>query len=119
MKPPTLSDRLVVRDRPTYRSPLIYQNWRSLLFLHWEYNVEAIQNTLPEGLRVDTFAGKAYIGIVAFFMQDVHPRFLPTLPGLSHFQELNVRTYVYDDRGVPGVWFYSLDANQWLAVQAA
>jgi uncharacterized protein len=119
MKPPTLSDRLAVRDRPTYRSPLIYQSWRSLLFLHWEYNVEAIQSTLPVGLRVDTFAGKAYIGVVPFFMQDVYPRLLPTLPGLSDFQELNVRTYVYDDRGVPGVWFYSLDANQWLAVQAA
>jgi uncharacterized protein YqjF (DUF2071 family) len=97
----------------------MYQNWRNLLFLHWEYDVEAIQNTLPEGLRVDTFAGKAYIGIVPFFMQDVRPHFFITIPGLSDFQELNVRTYVYDDRSIPGVWFYSLDANQWLAVQAA
>ncbi len=93
----------------------MYQNWRNLLFLHWEYDVEAIQSTLPEGLRVDTFAGKAYLGIVPFFMEDVHPRFFPTIPGLSDFQEVNVRTYVSDHRGIPGVWFYSLDANQWLA----
>jgi len=97
----------------------MYQSWRNLLFLHWEYEVEAIQHTLPEGLQVDTFAGKAYIGLVPFFMQAVHPRYFPTIPGLSDFQELNVRTYVYDHRGVPGIWFYSLDANQWLAVQAA
>jgi uncharacterized protein len=119
MKPPTPSDRLAVRERPTSKAALMYQNWRNLLFLHWEYGVEAIQRTLPEGLRVDTFGGKAYIGVVPFFMQDVHPRFFPTIPGLSDFQELNVRTYVYDDRGIPGIWFYSLDANQWLAVQAA
>jgi uncharacterized protein len=119
MKPPTPSDRLAARERPTYKAARMYQNWRNLLFLHWEYDVEAIQSTLPEGLRVDTFAGKAYLGIVPFFMQDVHPRFFPTIPGLSDFQEVNVRTYVSDHRGIPGVWFYSLDANQWLAVQAA
>jgi uncharacterized protein YqjF (DUF2071 family) len=33
--------------------------------------------------------------------------------------ELNLRTYVHDRAGVPGVWFYSLDANQWLAVKIA
>ena len=33
--------------------------------------------------------------------------------------ELNLRTYVHDHTGVPGVWFYSLDANQWLAVKIA
>ena len=33
--------------------------------------------------------------------------------------ELNLRTYVYDRAGVPGVWFYSLDANQPLAVGIA
>ena len=33
--------------------------------------------------------------------------------------EVNVRTYVYDQASVPGVWFYSLDANQRLAVALA
>jgi uncharacterized protein YqjF (DUF2071 family) len=119
MDQPTSSKRLEVRERPTHRNPIMYQKWRNLLFLHWEYDREAIQRTLPEGLQVDTFAGKAYIGIIPFFMKDVRPRFFPTLPGLSDFQELNVRTYVYDHQGIPGIWFYSLDANQWLAVQVA
>jgi uncharacterized protein YqjF (DUF2071 family) len=119
MQPPTPTDRLAVRERPKARTPILYQKWRSLLFLHWQYNVEAVQHTLPEGLHVDTFAGKAYLGIVPFFMEDVRPRLFPSIPGLSNFQELNVRTYVYDDRGTPGIWFYSLDANQWLAVQVA
>ena len=52
-------------------------------------------------------------------MCNVRPRFLPGLPRLSNFMELNVRTYVHDEAGVPGVWFYSLDANQPLAVKIA
>ena len=39
--------------------------------------------------------------------------------GISNFLELNLRTYVRDRSGNPGVWFYSLDANQSLAVAIA
>lgn len=97
----------------------MFQQWRDLLFLHWEYPAAEIQDTLPEGLFVDTFGGKAYLGVVPFFMRNIRPRFLPAVPGISNFLELNLRTYVYDRAGVPGVWFYSLDANQWLAVEVA
>ena len=97
----------------------MYQQWRDLLFLHWEYPAAAIQETLPDGLFVDTFNGKAYLGIVPFFMEHIRPRFLPAVPGLSNFMEVNLRTYVHDRAGVPGVWFYSLDANQRLAVAIA
>ena len=97
----------------------MYQQWRDLLFLHWEYPAAAIQETLPEGLFVDQFAGRAYLGIVPFFMRNIRPRRLPPVPGISNFMEMNLRTYVYDRAGIPGVWFYSLDANQRLAVAVA
>lgn len=97
----------------------MYQKWQDLLFLHWEFPAEIIQRTLPVGLTVDTYDGKAYLGVVPFFMNDIRPRFCPTVPGISNFLEMNVRTYVYDRTGRPGVWFYSLDANQWLAVRIA
>lgn len=97
----------------------MYQQWRNLLFLHWEVDPAVIQSSLPPGLTVDTFEGRAFLGLVPFFMQGIRPRGLPALPGISRFQEVNVRTYVYDDAGTPGVWFYSLDANQWLAVRFA
>ena len=35
------------------------------------------------------------------------------------FKEMNLRTYVYDERGEPGVWFFTLECNQWLAVKLA
>lgn len=116
---PTSATRLALRERPQSRTPVMYQKWRELLFLHWAYNPADIQRTLPPGLYVDTFAGKAYVGLVPFFMRDIRPRFCPIMPGISNFLEVNLRTYVYDERGVAGVWFYSLDANQWLAVQLA
>lgn len=95
------------------------QRWAELLFLHWAWDSVAVQRTLPPGLTVDTFDGKAWIGVVPFFMRGVRPAGWPSMPGLSNFLELNVRTYVFDALGRPGVWFYSLDANQWLAVEVA
>jgi len=93
--------------------------WESLLFLHWAIPPGRIQQTLPSGLTVDTFEGRAWLGIIPFFMRRVRFKGLPALPGLSDFQELNVRTYVYDEAGIPGVWFYSLSCNQPVAVAAA
>ncbi|MDX1523059.1 MAG: DUF2071 domain-containing protein, partial [Anaerolineae bacterium] len=115
----SLKTRLALRARPQHQGPVIFQSWRELLFLHWEIPPADIQQTLPPGLFVDTFEGKAYLGLVPFFMRDIRPRFFPAVPGISNFLEVNVRTYVYDEHGIPGVWFYSLDANQWLAVLMA
>ncbi len=117
--PPTDALREKMRQRPAGRSPAGYQTWQHLLFLHWEFDPQAIQKTLPPGLYVDTYEGKAYLGVVPFYMRNIRPRFCPTVPGISNFLELNVRTYVYDERGIPGVWFYSLDANLLLAVWLA
>jgi uncharacterized protein len=90
-----------------------------LLFLHWECEPAAIQVTLPAGLHVDTFRGRAFIGIIPFSVRDARPRFVPNVPGVSDFLEVNVRTYVHDDRGIAGVWFYSLDASGAIPVMAA
>ena len=113
------TDRLLrARVRPT-RRPVMRQSWDDLFFLHWEYAAEAIQSRLPAGLTVDTFEGKAYLGVVGFRMNAVRPLGLPALPWLSYFNELNVRTYVRDASGEPGVWFFSLDCDRTPAVVIA
>jgi uncharacterized protein YqjF (DUF2071 family) len=94
----------------------MYQTWRELLFLHWRFEASLIQATLPPGLHVDTYDGAAWVGVVPFFMRNIRPVWFPAVPGVSNFQEINLRTYAYDDRGTPGVWFYSLDANCWPGV---
>lgn len=119
VRAPDTAARLRARSPDGRRSLFMYHRWESLLFLHWRLPAARIQETLPTGLRVDTFEGDAYLAIVPFFMRNVRPRGLPATPWISHFLELNVRTYAYDGEGVPGVWFYSLDCNQPLAVSAA
>ncbi len=95
------------------------QCWAGLLFLHWPVDPALIAERLPPGLHVDTYGGNAWLGVVPFFMDRVRPVGLPPVPWLSWFLELNVRTYVHDDQGNPGVWFFSLDCNQPLAVEIA
>lgn len=95
------------------------QTWRDLLFLHWPVAADAVQSLLPPGLTVDIFDGQAYIGLVPFTMRNVRPVWSPPVPGLSHFHECNVRTYVHHEGGEPGVWFFSLDAANSIAVELA
>jgi uncharacterized protein YqjF (DUF2071 family) len=101
-------------------SPAGLQKWRSLLFVHWEVPVEVLRALVPPRLEVDTFEGRAYVGLVPFEMHDVRPsRFLPAVPTARRFEETNLRTYVHVGGRDPGVWFFSLDASSALAVLGA
>ena len=114
---PTLADRLALRERPL-GTPLLRQQWSELLFLHWPVPAELLQPHLPSRLKIDTHDGMAWLAVVPFEMSKVRTRFTPEMPGTNAFLELNVRTYVHLD-GVPGVWFFSLDATNALAVWVA
>ena len=104
---------------PFPRAPWVLRmTWRDLCFMHWRVDPDTVARTLPAGVEVDTWEGGGWLGAVPFRMTGVAPRFAPDVPGLSAFPELNLRTYVTVD-GVPGVWFYSLDAAQPLAVRLA
>lgn len=116
---PTDLERAELRHRPEGR-PVMHQNWGKLLFIHWRMDPDVLRAFVPDGLEIDTFDGSGWIAIAPFTMWDVRafPPFLPALPGLSSFHELNVRTYVYRDNA-PGVWFFSLDCNSAAAVLGA
>lgn len=94
------------------------QIWHELLFAHWPIAPEVMRPLVPPVLPLDTFDGMCWVGIVPFHMSNVHPRGFPSVQGLSQFPELNVRTYVMlQDR--PGVYFFSLDAGNAIAVALA
>lgn len=94
------------------------QTWHDLLFAHWPLPAATLRPLIPPALTLQEFSGSAWLAITPFWMSGIGYRRLPAVPGTSRFEELNVRTYVtLGDR--PGVWFFSLDAGNRLAVLAA
>lgn len=96
----------------------MHQKWGKLLFMHWTIDPKVLRPLIPSQLSIDTFDGAAWIGEIPFTMWGIRTSFLPPIPGTSAFHELNVRTYVHFN-GVPGVWSFSLDAANCLAVWGA
>jgi uncharacterized protein YqjF (DUF2071 family) len=119
-----MSDVMTISaDRPwaiPKRPWVMSQRWHSLLFAHWPIAADEIAPLLPPGLMVDGFAGTGWVGIVPFAMDRIRFRGLGSVPGARRFAELNLRTYVREERtGKPGVFFFSLDAANPAAVLAA
>jgi uncharacterized protein YqjF (DUF2071 family) len=103
-----------VPDRPWS----MLQTWNDLLFAHWPIDPDVLRRLMPRVLEPETFNGQAWVAVVPFWMSGVRLHRIPALPGLSTFAELNVRTYVnIDDK--PGVFFFSLDAANRVAVEVA
>ena len=94
------------------------QTWHELLFAHWPVDAEMLRGKIPAGFELDIFEGQAWLAVVPFRMSNVAPRGVPALPWVSSFPELNVRTYVRV-ADTPGVYFFSLDAGNPVAVGAA
>jgi uncharacterized protein len=97
---------------------MMKQTWNNLLFAHYPIRLEILQKLVPNALPVDSFNGTGWIGVVPFHMTDIRLRGFPPLPGTDKFPELNVRTYVTLD-SKSGVYFFSLDAANRLAVWVA
>lgn len=101
-----------------FRPWVVRQQCRDVLFAHWPTPAGALQRLLPRGIDLDSFEGEAWISVVAFRMTGLTTRWLPAIPGVSPFVQLNVRTYVRVG-GRPGVYFFSLDADSRIVVAVA
>jgi len=115
----TILQQVTHRPWPLPAGPWVMaQIWHDLLFAHWPADAALLRPLVPPHLQIDTFGGQAWLAVVPFRMTGVRLRGTPPLPWLSAFPELNVRTYVTHG-GKPGVWFFSLDAANSLAVAIA
>jgi len=107
------------RTAPMPAGPwIMVQKWHDLLFAHWAVPAEQIRPLVARELELDLWEGQAYVAVTPFWMSGVRPRGAPALPLLHQFPELNVRTYVRY-QGIPGVYFFSLDAGSRFAVWGA
>jgi uncharacterized protein YqjF (DUF2071 family) len=107
------------RPWPVPEGPWVQaQSWIDLAFLHWRVDAEELGQLVPDAVELETHDGSAWLGITPFLLTGFRLRGLPPVPGISTFEELNVRTYVTrDDK--PGIWFFTLDAASTLAVEGA
>jgi len=93
------------------------QRWRNLVFAHWQIDASLLRPHVPAQLELDSHDGTCFIGLVPFEMYEICSWWMPRWSGLN-FLETNLRTYVVY-QGKPGVYFFSLEASSWLAVNVA
>jgi uncharacterized protein YqjF (DUF2071 family) len=94
------------------------QRWEDLLLLHWPIDEGVVRKSIPDDLEVDLFEGQAWLSVVGFQLTGLKISPFRWLSWPS-FWEINLRTYVRDRYGNRGIWFYSLDSSDPLAVVGA
>lgn len=115
----TTVEQLIQLRRHPDQPVVMRQTWRELTFLHWKVDPAALRSLVPAELDLDLWNEDCYIGLVPFTMEGVRPVGVPRFRPLTDFHETNVRTYVRYKGGNPGVWFFSLEAANQLAVSVA
>ncbi len=107
------------RIRSQNGEPLFLADWMRLLMIHFEVDAEMLQRDVP--YQLDLRDGRAFVSLVAFTMENMHPRHGGKLgawlcrPIATH-DFLNVRTYVqHNDE--PGIHFLAEWLSSWLAVK--
>ena len=94
------------------------QRWEELLLLHWPVDFNKLIDSIPSDIELDLFEGRAWISVVGFKLTQLRISPFRWVPWPA-FWEINLRTYVKDRNGKKGVWFYSLDSSDLLAVTGA
>jgi uncharacterized protein YqjF (DUF2071 family) len=120
---PLLHERVTrIADHRPWPMPggswVMAQTWTDLLFAHWSADPATLDGLVPPQLPLDTFDGRAWIGVTPFGVRNTRLRPTLPVPFVSAFGEINVRTYVTIG-GKPGIFFFSLDATSSLAVAVA
>ncbi|OKL35690.1 YqjF family protein [Domibacillus mangrovi] len=97
---------------------MMKQTWSNMLFAHWPVSADLLRVHIPVQLKIDLCDGTAWMSLIPFQTHHTRLHFMPKFPFYHSYLELNVRTYVTYE-GVPGIYFFSLDANKWPIVTSA
>ena len=81
-----------VGSRPIFLSA----QWRNLVVLNFEIEARRLQHLLPRGTELDTYEGRSFVSMVGFQFLDTR-LFGWSIPGHRHFEEVNLRFYVWRD----------------------
>jgi uncharacterized protein YqjF (DUF2071 family) len=83
--------------------------------VHWPVSTAELRPRVPDELEIEEHDGSAWLGVQFFRVRALRARGALPVPGISSFLQLNVRTYVRGPDGLPGIWFFSIDASSRLA----
>ncbi len=95
-----------------------YQEWNHSIFLHWEVDLDELKKLVPKELEIDLFEGKPWVSVVAFTMEKIRPKNLPSFAPVSNFDEINIRTYIKSNNKT-GVYFLSIEGGTKLSCKIA
>jgi uncharacterized protein YqjF (DUF2071 family) len=102
---------------------LLSQTWNDLLFAHFAISPPVLRSLVPDALTLDLYDGVAWLTVSAFCINHLRPSGIPPLPGLSHFPQLILRTYVTmagkSGEAKPGLFYFSVDSANLSAVWCA
>lgn len=95
-----------------------YQEWNDAIFIHWQVDYNELKEFVPEELEIDLYEGKPWVSLVAFSMEKIRPKNLPSLQPISNFGEINIRTYIKSGYKT-GVYFLSIEGGKVLSCKVA
>ena len=95
-----------------------YQEWNNAIFLHWQVDLSELEKYVPKELEIDLFEGKPWVSVVAFTMEKIRPKNLPSFRLISDFDEINIRTYIKSGNKT-GVYFLSIEGGKSLSCKVA
>ncbi len=118
----TIQEILNTTEHRPWKIPVenwkFYQEWNNAIFLHWQVELSELEKFVPKALEIDRFQEKPWISVVAFTMEKIRPKNLPSFPPVSDFDEINIRTYVkLNDK--TGVYFLSIEGGTNLSCKVA
>jgi len=73
--------------------PFLTAEWRKLLVINYEIDPSILRAYLPAGTELDLFEGKCYVSLIGFMFLNTKVKGI-RFPGLSNFEEVNLRFYV-------------------------
>lgn len=118
----TIRDILNITEHRPWKMPTkswkFYQEWNNALFLHWQVELSELEKFVPKELEIDLFEGKPWVSVVAFTMEKIRPKNLPSFSPISDFDEINIRTYVKSNNKT-GVYFLSIEGGTNLSCKIA
>ena len=118
----TIREILNKRDHRPWEIPTeiwkYYQEWNNSIFMHWEVDLEDLKKLVPKELEIDLFEGKPWVSVVAFTMEKIRPKNLPSFAPVSNFDEINIRTYIKSNKKT-GVYFLSIEGGTKLSCKIA